>query len=88
MSLFYNSTANKDAERLKHVLIADKHFNPENITQVIKSDIFHLLSSYACLNSEDVFVSIQLNSNGSYHFKIEAECSDLKIFGALPDDYY
>ena len=33
MGIFYQSTAQSDEERLKKVLIADKHFNPERIKQ-------------------------------------------------------
>lgn len=87
MGLFYNSSAKQDEQRLKHVLIADKHFNPEQIKKVIKSDIFHVLKNYAELDSDKIYVDIQITSSGSYHFKIDAESDNLKIFGALPDDY-
>ena len=87
MGLFYSSSAKEDAERLKHVLIADKHFNPSQIKQVIKSDFFHILKNYAKVSSDDIYIDIEVNQDGSYHLKLDAIAKDLKIFGALPDDY-
>lgn len=87
MGLFYNSTAKQDEERLKHVLIQDKHFNPDRIKQVIKSDVYHLLRNYTNINSDNIYIDIEINQNGTYHFKIDAVAENLKIFGALPDDY-
>lgn len=86
MGIFYNQNAKEDADRLKRVLIADKHFNPERIKQVIKSDITAVLKNYAVIDSENIFFDIEINSNGSYHFKIDAVADNLKIFGALPDN--
>ncbi len=87
MGLFYSSSAKQDEERLKHVLIADKHFNPERIKQVIKSDIFHVMKNYARIDSDNVFIDLEISSSGQYHFKIDIVSDNLKIFGALPDDY-
>ena len=87
MGLFYSSNAKEDAERLKHVLIADKHFNPERIKQVIKSDFYDLLKNYAKVSSDDIYIDIEINQDGSYHLRIDAIAKDLKIFGAIPDDY-
>ena len=87
MGLFYSSNAKEDAERLKHVLIADKHFNPSQIKQVIKSDIFSILKNYAKISSDEIYVDITINEDGSYHLRVDAVAKDLKIFGSLPDDY-
>lgn len=86
MSIFFNPNAKDDEERLKHVLIADKHFNPERIKQVIKSDIYYVLLNYAHLKGDDIFVDIEITPSGAYHFKIDAISQNLKIFGALPDE--
>lgn len=86
MGIFYSQNAKEDADRLKRVLIADKHFNPERIKQVIKSDIASILKNYAVLDAENLFIDIEINSNGSYHFKIDAIADNIKIFGALPDN--
>lgn len=86
MGIIFHQTAKDDENRLKHILIADKHFNPERIKQVIKSDIYHLLSDYAIINGDDIYIDIEINSSGFYHFKIDAVAKNLKIFGALPDE--
>ena len=86
MGLFFNQNAKDDESRLKHVLIADKHFNPERIKQVIKSDIYHILGNYACVSGDDIYIDIEINSSGLYHIKIDAIAQNLKIFGALPDE--
>jgi len=33
-------------ERLNRALVLEKHFNPEKIRNVIKSDIFNVLKNY------------------------------------------
>lgn len=86
MSIFFNPSAKEDEERLKYVLIADKHFNPDRIKQVIKSDIYYVLLNYAHLKSDDIFVDIEITPSGAYHFKIDAISQNLKIFGSLPDE--
>ena len=86
MSIFVQPNAKEDEERLKHVLIADKHFNPERIKQVIKSDIYHVLLNYAHIKGDDIYVDIEITQSGSYHIKVDAISPNLKIFGALPDE--
>lgn len=86
MGLFVKQNAKEDEERLKHVLIADKHFNPDRIKQVIKSDIYHVLENYAHINGDNIYVDIEITPSGAYHFKIDAISQNLKIFGALPDE--
>ena len=87
MGIFYQSTAQSDEERLKKVLIADKHFNPERIKQVIKSDIYNILRDYFELTSDDIFVNLDITKDGQYHLILDATSNRIKIFGALPDDF-
>ena len=87
MAVLYENSASMDADRLKHILIADKHFDPQRIKQVIKSDVFNILRDYLELDPENVFIDIELNSNGEYHLKIDAIANRMKIFGSLPDEY-
>ncbi|MBQ0017451.1 MAG: cell division topological specificity factor MinE [Clostridiales bacterium] len=86
MGLFYEASAKEDENRLRQVLIADKHFNPERIKEVIKSDMYNVLKNYAEISPDDVFIDIELNSSGMYHFKFDAIMKRLKIFGSLPDE--
>lgn len=81
----FKSNANESAERLKKVLIADKHFNPEYIKRVILSDLYSLLNNYADIKPENLNLDIEIDKNGDYIFKFNAKTSRLKIFGSLPD---
>jgi len=83
--MFFETPASENINRLKRVLIADKHFNPENIKRVIRSDVYNLLKNYADIMPEDVFLDIEITGGGEYEITIKAECKRLKIFGALPD---
>lgn len=84
MALF-SSNAKESEKRLKKVLISDKHFNPEAIKKVVKSDIYYLLNNYAEILPDNLDFNIEINEQGDYIFKIVAKCSRIKIFGSLPD---
>lgn len=84
--IIYSASSKEDESRLRKVLISDKYFNPERIKQVIKSDIFYVLRNYSNINSDDLFVDIEIMADGRYNFKIDGVCDQLKIFGALPDE--
>ena len=81
----FTSKAKESAERLKKVLIADKHFNPEYIKKVIVSDLYLLLNNYAEIKPEDLDFNIEIDKNGDYLFSLKTKTSRLKIFGSLPD---
>lgn len=72
-------------ERLKNVLISDKHFNPEKIKEVVKSDMVSVLSSYADVNTDSLVFDIIVDDEGTYFIKLECFAKRLKIFGHLPD---
>ena len=84
MGLF-SSNAKESEMRLRKVLIADKHFNPEGVKKVLSSDLYYLFCNYAELKPEDLSFDIEITDNGDYIFKCIAKCSRLKIFGCLPD---
>ena len=84
MGLF-TSNAKESEERLRKVLIADKHFNPESVKRVISSDLYMLLSNYAEIKPENLEFDIEITDDGDYIFNLKAKCNRLKIFGALPD---
>lgn len=82
---FIFSKAKESEDRLRKVLIADKHFNPENLKRVISSDIFQLLNNYGEIRPENLEFDIEITDNGDYIFNITAKCNRLKVFGCLPD---
>lgn len=81
----FNTPAKVGVERLKKVLISDKHFNPERIKEVIKSDIFYILKNYTDIDIEDVNFEINVNNMGGYEILLEANCSRLKFLGSIPE---
>lgn len=85
--MFFETIAGENANRLKKVLISDKHFNPENIKRVLKSDIFNVLTNYTDVLPENLNLEIEILENGDYEIICRAVCKRLKIFGALPDNY-
>ena len=77
--------ANIGVERLKKVLISDKHFNPERIEEVMKSDILNILQNYTDINGENLNFNIEVNNFGGYHITIDATCTRLKVLGSIPE---
>lgn len=72
-------------ERLKKVLISDKHFNPERIEEVMKSDMLNILQNYTDVEGENLNFTIEVNPLGGYNIKVDASCSRLKFLGSIPD---
>ncbi len=77
------SPAKIGADRLKKVLISDKHFNPERVKNVIKSDIYSLLINYADISSETLDLKIEINENGGYNISVNAKANRLKVLGNI-----
>jgi len=75
--------ANIGVERLKKVLISDKHFNPERIEEVMKSDILGILQNYTDLKGENLNFNIEVNKFGGYHITVDATCTRLKVLGSI-----
>lgn len=72
----------KDDERLKNILISDKHFNPEYLVKVLRSDMLDLLLNYMNILPQNIDISIFVDEKGVYNLKISAKTDRLKIFGA------
>ena len=72
----------KDDERLKNILISDKHFNPEYLVKVLRSDMVDLLLNYMNILPQNIDISIFVDEKGVYNLKISAKTDRLKIFGA------
>jgi septum formation topological specificity factor MinE len=79
----FQTPAKIGVERLKKVLISDKHFNPERIQEVMKSDILTVLQNYTDVDSEQITFLIEVNPQGGYDIKVNASCSRLKILGSI-----
>lgn len=70
-------------ERLKNVLKSDKRDNPNKILNVLKSDILYVLKNYMEINSDNLDVSICVNSMGTYSLTILANVSRLKTLNCI-----
>ena len=77
-----------EEDRLKNVLISDKQFSPEKVKKVLRSDVYALFSNYCTLSPENLSVSVDIMSDGTYKFCVVATSDRLKIFGSLPDIYW
>ena len=77
--------AKQSEERLKRVLIADKHFNPEYLKKIVSSDLYVLLNNYAEIRPEDLNFDVSVSKDGDYIFSFKAKSGRLKIFASLPD---
>ena len=80
-----NTPAKIGIERLKKVLISDKHFNPERLKDVMKSDILAVLQNYTDITSDNLKFNIEVDQMGKYKILINADCSRLKFLGSMPD---
>jgi septum formation topological specificity factor MinE len=80
-----HSPAKIGVDRLKKVLISDKHFNPERIKEVIKSDILYILKNYTDVEADDLNFEIDVNEEGGYKINIDANCTRLKVLGSIPE---
>ena len=85
--MIFGKKQNENLERLQNVLISDKQFNSKKLENIVKSDIYNILSNYCHLEPNNLQVEIQLQKNGEYQFRIFAKSDRLKIFGSLPDTY-
>lgn len=81
MNIFSNK---KGIEKLKNVLINDKHVNPIRINDVLKSDVFSVLQNYMEITENDIITKIELDSGGNYVFRCKAISPRLKKIGILP----
>lgn len=69
--------------RLKSLLLKDKVSTPNHIAEVIKSDIYSVLSNYMELFADDLSVSIDCDEQG-FVVDINAKTARFKQIGALP----
>jgi septum formation topological specificity factor MinE len=79
----FQTPAKIGVERLKKVLISDKHFNPERIEEVMKSDILTILQNYTDVDGENLNFLIEVNTEGGYNIKVDANCTRLKVLGSI-----
>lgn len=77
-------SSKKGIEKLKSVLISDKHINPIRVNEILKSDVFGVLQNYMEISENDIITKIDLDQNGNYIFRCKARSARLKTLGILP----
>ncbi len=70
-------------DKLRQVLINDKHFNPERLQEVLTCDIYKVLQNYMDLNKNDMLTRLDIDENGNYVLRCKVMCKRLKIMGLL-----
>lgn len=70
---------NEVEERLSKALVLEKHFNPEKIRSVIKSDIFNILKNYGEIDPKDIDFDIIILDDGSYEIVFKAKLCRIKV---------
>ena len=73
----------KGVEKLKQVLINDKHFNPERLNDVLSCDSYKVLKNYMDVDKDDMLTRLDLDENGNYVLRCKVKCKRLKIMGLL-----
>lgn len=67
-------------KRLEKALVLEKHFNPEKIRSVIKSDIVSLLKNYGDIDYTHLNFDIVILDDGSYQVEFKVKLNSLKVF--------
>lgn len=71
---------NELEERLTKALVLEKHFNPEKIRGVIKSDIINVLKNYGEIDYSKLNFDIIILDDGSYEVDFKVKLNSLKVF--------
>lgn len=69
-------------EKLKQVLINDKHVNSDRLNQLLTSEVYKVLLNYLDIYKEDIMSKISLE-NGKVVFRLKVSCNQIKIVGML-----
>jgi len=70
--------AQKSANRLKSILKQDKEQISAHFLALIKSDIYSVLSSYLCLDLDDIYLRYYVGDDNKYHFDASIVAKNLK----------
>lgn len=69
--------------RLNQILINDKYFNPDKFNELLKIEVYKVLSHFMDLGKDGIITKIEVDSEGNYVFKCKARCHRLKVVGLL-----
>lgn len=66
-------------ERMRNIIVSDKHENLEKIERILKAECLNTLRSYFEISSDDLNVNIMINENGKYDLQINAISRSIKF---------
>ncbi len=64
--------AKRGVERIKKVILQDRTGAPDDVINVLKSDIFDVLDGFFEVNPHSVVAEIQVDNVGTYEIKFSA----------------
>lgn len=68
----------KVENRIENILKIDKENVPTTFLNLLKSEIYNLVSNYCFLSLQDVKMNYFVDQNGLYNFKFEIKSNRLK----------
>ena len=69
-------------ERMKNMLISDKHFDSRDLIKVLRTDLYDLLVNYFDITPQDLVLEMRVDEFGVYDFKLNVKSERIKIFGS------
>lgn len=76
----------KGIQKLKQVLVSDKHLLSDNLNELLKSEIFKVLDNFLDVDIDNFFVELSVDEQGKYVLRCKARCSHIKVLGLLPKE--
>ncbi|MBQ7307915.1 MAG: hypothetical protein IJW82_05230 [Clostridia bacterium] len=69
-------------ERIKNMLISDKHFDTRDLIKVLRTDLYDLLVNYFDITPQDIMLEMKVDEFGIYDFRLQVKSERIKIFGS------
>lgn len=82
----YKKAKDMEYKRLKSLLIQDKANAPNQLSDVLRSDIYTLLKNYMEITPSNLKIYFDADEKG-YHVIISARTNRFKQMGTLPKPY-
>ena len=80
------SVGEKQATRLKSVLVGDKIQDNKRVRELLKSELVGVLEEYLCLENEQQ-VKINMGTDGEFLICLNAKATRVKNFGVLSSSF-
>ncbi|MFA6859986.1 MAG: hypothetical protein WCR30_01190 [Clostridia bacterium] len=81
-----SSIGEKQATRLKSVLVGDKTQDNKRVCELLKSELVNVLEEYLCLQGDQI-VKLEMNEDGEFVVSMNAKASRIKNFGVISSSF-